>query len=325
MKNFKGFDDWIEIFRGGEQTDSSGKKHDGDALIAKAVATFNPESHEPPLVVGHPKDNAPAFGWVEGLKESARDDAKTLLAKFKQVIPEFENLADQGMYKKRSASFYPDGRLRHVGFLGAAPPAVKGLADLKFKDDDGAITFNTVLDDEKHIIKGGSTMEKFKEFMEFITFWKKLEKDPDMGFGGDPTFSEADLEAARKKAADDERKKVEAEFAEKGREKARTERDKEISDFIDTRIKEGALLPSWVDMGLVRFMQGLDNETEIQFSEGENEKNSPLAWMKNFLETFGKSPIFKELATKEKAGESAEFAEAKKDAEIGKSSAKKVE
>ena len=62
MKNFKGFNDWIEIFSGGEQVDSNGVKHDGDVIIKKAIETFNTAEHEPPLVVGHPKDNAPAYG-----------------------------------------------------------------------------------------------------------------------------------------------------------------------------------------------------------------------------------------------------------------------
>ena len=30
MFDFKGFDDWIPIFRGGRQTDSLGREHDGD-------------------------------------------------------------------------------------------------------------------------------------------------------------------------------------------------------------------------------------------------------------------------------------------------------
>ena len=134
---FKGFDNWIEIFRGGKQIDSAGREHDGDAIINLAVKNFDAKTHEPPLVVGHPQNNAPAFGWVQGLKESGG----RLLAKFKDVVPEFEAIAKQGLYKKRSASFYPDGRLRHVGFLGAAPPAVKGLADLKFDDDAESICF----------------------------------------------------------------------------------------------------------------------------------------------------------------------------------------
>ncbi|MBW1779056.1 MAG: hypothetical protein JRJ54_15960, partial [Deltaproteobacteria bacterium] len=139
---FKGFDDWIEIFKGGKQIDSQGKEHDGDALIETALETFDPDTHEPPLTVGHPADNAPAFGWVAGLKKAVKDGVPVLLAKFRQVVPEFAAAVKDGLYKKRSASFYPDGRLRHVGFLGAAPPAVKALADLKFADDDRSIRFD---------------------------------------------------------------------------------------------------------------------------------------------------------------------------------------
>lgn len=140
MKDFKGFDDWIEIFKGGRQTDSQGRDHDGDTIIESAVSSFNPSVHEPPLVIGHPIDNAPAFGWVEGLKTAIVGGTKVLLAKFKQVTPELINLVKQGLYKKRSASFYPDGSLRHVGFLGAAPPAVKGLANI-FSEGGGEMLF----------------------------------------------------------------------------------------------------------------------------------------------------------------------------------------
>jgi len=61
MTYFKGFDDWIEIFRGGKQIDSNGREHDGDAVIDRAIATFNASNHEPPVVVGHPKDNCPCI------------------------------------------------------------------------------------------------------------------------------------------------------------------------------------------------------------------------------------------------------------------------
>ena len=137
MSDFKGFDDWIAIFKGGKQTDSGGNEHDGDSLITKAVETFNLQEHEPPICVGHPNDNAPAFGWVRDLKQKEN----ILYAKMMAVVPEFEEAVKQGLYKKRSASFYPDGRLRHVGFLGAVPPAVKGLAGIKFEDQD-AISFD---------------------------------------------------------------------------------------------------------------------------------------------------------------------------------------
>jgi hypothetical protein len=86
------------------------------------------------VVVGHPKDNAPAYGWVESLKR----DGEVLWAKLKDIVPEFREWLDKKLYKKRSISLYPDGSLRHVGFLGAVPPAVKGLPDPAFRNDGGA-------------------------------------------------------------------------------------------------------------------------------------------------------------------------------------------
>jgi hypothetical protein len=136
--NFKGFDDYIPIFRGGEQTDSNGVVHDGDALIDKAIAKFNAAVHEPPACIGHPQDDAPAYGWVKGLKKVADKTGNLLLARFGQVEPAFSAMVKEGRIKKRSAAFYPDGTLRHVAFLGAMPPAVKGLPDVAFAEGDAA-------------------------------------------------------------------------------------------------------------------------------------------------------------------------------------------
>ena len=417
MKNFKGFDNWIEIFRGGKQIDSDGKVHDGDALIDRAIETFNPSYHEPPIVVGHPTDNAPAFGWVRGLKRSGN----RLLAKARDVVPEFEAVAKQGLYKKRSASFYPDGRLRHVGFLGAAPPAVKGLADLKFDGGEAMATFEfsasqedkaaqrarsekykIAIKDGGHVTRPGqwknvpddqfldpvnyrypcpdadqtraaasywgqadnqaqySSQErsiiserldkfrkkfkigeyrregkmKFSEFLEIFKFWKKCEEDPDIELptlsakqtpiaGGEKTFTEADIAAAKKEAADAEREKLTAEFSEKTDRAQREAQNKEISDFCDDLILKEKIPPSLKDAGLVAFMQSLDANSEITFAEG-SDKKTPLDWFKEFLERIGESPIFKEMATKEKAGQAAEFAEAKKDQKTGESIAAKV-
>lgn len=135
MKNFAGFGDWVEIFRGGKQTDSSGVTHDGDALIDRAVAGFNAAVHEPPAVIGHPREDAPAYGWVKEIKSAVDKKGKVLLARFGQVVPEFADMVKQGLFKKRSAAFYKNGSLRHVGFLGAAAPAVKGLKDIAFQEE----------------------------------------------------------------------------------------------------------------------------------------------------------------------------------------------
>lgn len=121
----------IEIFRTGTHTNSNGDEKswtekDLDSIVSK----YNPQEHEAPIVIGHPKDNAPAYGWVEGLERKG----SVLYAKLKDLVPEFVDMMKKGLYKKRSISLYPDMTLRHIGFLGATPPAIKGLADIKFSD-----------------------------------------------------------------------------------------------------------------------------------------------------------------------------------------------
>lgn len=130
---------WFEVFRAGRQTDSAGStKEWTEGDLDSIVAKYNGQSaHEAPLVVGHPEHNSPSFGWVEGLKR----EGKILFAKAKDVMPEFAEMVKKGTYKKRSISLYPDMTLRHIGFLGGMPPAIKGLADIQFKSGEQATTY----------------------------------------------------------------------------------------------------------------------------------------------------------------------------------------
>src|SRR5690242_18264662 len=130
---FKG--QWVEIARIGQATDSKGVARDlSRDWVEKVVTNYAAGSHEAPIVVGHPEsDSAPAFGWTQEL----RINGDSLEAKFADTDPEFEQLVADGRYKKRSASFYLNPpNLRHVGFLGAQPPAIKGLRDIKFAEGE---------------------------------------------------------------------------------------------------------------------------------------------------------------------------------------------
>jgi len=168
---FKGFDDWVPIFRGGQQIDSQGRVQDGDALIDRAIASFDPAKHEPPLTIGHPKDNSPAYGWVSALKKIGN----TLYAKFKSVSSEFEDFVKKGFYKKRSACFYGDGTLRHVAFLGGMTPAVKGLADMGF-NDGGVMTFEFTEKTDPGEFLHQKVLELLRGELEFSDSGVKLEK-----------------------------------------------------------------------------------------------------------------------------------------------------
>lgn len=140
----------IHIFRAGTHTSSSGEPVTiTERDIAASAAAYNPRVHEAPIVVGHPATNAPAYGWVQSLAAIGAD----LTAKAGQVNADFAELVRKGSFKKVSASFFlPNSAanpipgvhyLRHVGFLGAAPPAVKGLRPAEFAGaGDGVVSFD---------------------------------------------------------------------------------------------------------------------------------------------------------------------------------------
>ncbi len=133
----------IHFFRSGQHVTSTGQAlafSEGD--LAAIAAAYDPKTHEAPIVVGHPKTDAPAYGWIE--KIIAKADG--LHAVTRQVNHEFAELVRQGAYKKVSPGFYPANAknnpkpgvpyLRHLGFLGAEPPAVKGLSPIEFSEGE---------------------------------------------------------------------------------------------------------------------------------------------------------------------------------------------
>ncbi len=122
----------IAVFRTGRHTDSKGNERQWtEADLDRIAAGYDPKSHEAPVVIGHPKENAPAYGWVKGLER----EGDMLYAHVEPTVPEFQGWLKAGLFKKRSISLYPDMTLRHVGFLGAMPPAVKGLPDFAFAEN----------------------------------------------------------------------------------------------------------------------------------------------------------------------------------------------
>ena len=137
----------IKIFKVGEHTDMNGvKRNYTREMLEKCVATYSPEIHEAPFVLGHPKHNDPALGWADHLE---LDDDGILWAYPKQLDADFAESVNAGKHNKVSASFYlPDSPnnptsgtlyLRHVGFLGAQVPAIKGLGTVQFAEEETGI------------------------------------------------------------------------------------------------------------------------------------------------------------------------------------------
>ncbi len=139
----------IHIFRAGTHTDMHGRRINfSDADLNEIAQNYNPDLHEAPVVVGHPKTDAPSYAWVSAVKK----DRDGLKAEPRDIDPQFAELVKNRRYSKVSASFYcPDSPgnptpgkyyLRHVGFLGAQPPAIKGLKPVSFaEDEEGVVEF----------------------------------------------------------------------------------------------------------------------------------------------------------------------------------------
>ena len=129
----------FEIFKTGSHTSDKGiqKEYSLDDLNFIAQS-YNPTEDEAPIVIGHPIDNSPAYGWVSSL-EVTEDGKLVADAPDEKLHPDFLSAVQEGRYKKRSISLTPEGKLRHIGFLGGAAPAVKGLADIQFSQPSSTV------------------------------------------------------------------------------------------------------------------------------------------------------------------------------------------
>ncbi|WP_290654473.1 hypothetical protein [Idiomarina sp.] len=170
----------INIFKTGTHTSSNGATLDfSEDKLQGSAESYSPSVHEAPIVIGHPKDNGPAYGWIKSV-EFAEGNLDAIPD---QVNEDFAEMVKSGAFKKVSASFYlPDAPnnpspgnlyLRHVGFLGAQPPAIKGLAPVDFAEsEEGVVEFE---EDWRTAMDMSAIARVFKSMREFII--DKFSKD----------------------------------------------------------------------------------------------------------------------------------------------------
>lgn len=140
----------LQIFKPGVHTAMSGQALAfSESDLQATVAAYDPTKHEAPLVVGHPQHDMPAYGWVQALSYNEGGIDATPA----QVNTDFADMVAAGAFKKISASFYSPASpsnpvpgvyyLRHVGFLGAQAPAIKGMRHPEFADvEEGVVEFS---------------------------------------------------------------------------------------------------------------------------------------------------------------------------------------
>lgn len=298
----------IEIFRAGEHTDAAGRtltfSEDDIAAIARA---YDPKLHEAPVVIGHPEHDQPAWGWVKRLEARGA----SLFAELGELDARFVELVRQGRFKKISASFYlPDAPhnpkpgvwyLRHVGFLGAQPPAVKGLAPVNLADGAGEACAFTADFAEAEI-------GLFRRIREWILA-RFGREDADTAVPEEMlAAAEAEermedaQEAARAAREQQEREEEEqmkqeletlrARVAELEAEIARREREAEAAAYCERLEREGRLPPGLRPVAEALLAQ-LPEDASIAFGE---EKASPAALVRKLLDGLPQVVEFGELA-----------------------------
>lgn len=344
----------IEVFRTGTHVSADGRALSYSARDLEAIATaYDPEVYSAPLVVGHPKTDAPAYGWVKSLR--FEDDK--LIAEADDVDPDFQDLVKAGRYRNVSASFYlPNHKsnpspgtqaLRHVGFLGAKPPAVKGLKPVQFDEDEGEVVeFGSPEAAGWGLAAAGRLFRRMREWFietEGVETADRLLPDYEvgifdesaretMGDPGDPRFSEqpdhpdtdhpdtdqpdtdqpdspAPEEGADHKETDMDPEKIkeieqreadlkaredriaqqEADFAES----EANRRHQENEAFVEALAAQGKFAPGH-KAATVAFMDTLDHKDTVEFGEGEDGKQTPLAFFKDLLTQGGTVVDFSE-------------------------------
>jgi hypothetical protein len=136
----------IKMLKPGRFTAMNGKVVNfTEAMLQATAAAYNPDTYAAPFVIGHPKHDDPAYGRI-GTAEFAEG---FLMGKPDQVDPAFAEAVNSGKFNRVSLSLYePDSPNnpapgvyypRHLGFLGAMPPAVKGLGTVSFAEGETGI------------------------------------------------------------------------------------------------------------------------------------------------------------------------------------------
>lgn len=214
--------------------------------LAHIAETYNPESHEAPVVIGHPSTDDPAWGWVRSCE--LKPDGLWLNT---ELQPEFAEIVDKKFYHKVSVSLYPPDApanpapggfsLKHLGFLGAQPPAVKGLKGIVLNSES----------DQSIII----------EFSEEAPRMGDENKDSAVALAE----KQASLAQEQQALA---QKKTEIDLAEQNLSKRERElRQKEWGIELDSHIQAGRLLPK-DKPAVLAFMESMNGQS-VDLGEGE--------------------------------------------------------
>lgn len=327
----------IEIFKPGKHTAMSGAVLDfSESDLQAMVDAYDPTVYDAPLVVGHPKLDAPAYGWVKSLRFAEG----IVHAEPQDVDADFAELVTAKRFKKVSASFFAPNSarnpkpgtyyLRHVGFLGAQAPAVKGLKSVNFADgDEITIEFGDWEDRTNAGMWRGLRdwlIAKFglEEADKALPAWNvqtlsdmaaQPETPETSAFADQPNHEENHVTPEQKAALEAENAQLKTQLAAAQADQAAAAQTKRHGDnisFAEQLISDGKLAPKHKE-AVVAFLDFSTSDDAPEFGEGEAKQALSEAF-KGFLGDLPKVVEFAEQATHDRAttaatDEDAQFAE----------------
>jgi len=124
----------IVALKKGTFTSKNGKTVviDDKKLDDIVAATHNLEEEDFAITIGHPTGSAPAWGWINKKNVKREGDTLVLFAEEERLDKRFLKWLKEKLYKKVSLAFREDNSIHHLAFLGAMPPAVKGMPVTEF-------------------------------------------------------------------------------------------------------------------------------------------------------------------------------------------------
>lgn len=324
----------IHVFRAGRHTTAAGEPIEfSQADLEATVAGYDPALHQAPLVIGHPEGDAPAYGWATRFELRGGE----LYALADQVRPEFAEGVNSGAYKQRSLAWYrptdaanPKPGIwypRHIGFLGAQPPAIKGLEPVQFREGGEPVEIEFA---EWEDVTNASLWRRLREWFigqfgqetadRVVPSWdvssleqgaqdelrqSQTESAPIPSFSEPSHHQETTVTPEEKSALEAENAKLKADLAARDaadQAAAAKARHAEAVQFCEGLIQAGKLLPAHKDT-TVALYELTARSAPVEFGEGDAKTSeAPLAKFKAMLEAGPKLVEFSEVAGGQSTG-----------------------
>lgn len=299
----------IKMLKPGTFKAMNGQKYSFTAAdLQAAAAAYNPSIYAAGLVKGHPEHDAPRFGELESCEFN-----EFLLGVPANVTPSFREEVNSGQYPYVSLSLYgknhPDNPVpgvfypRHLGFLGAMPPAVKDLGKVELGEDPGEIInlcariefgdyndrlvyrilrgFKTLLSESVGHEKTESAVSEWDMEMLLENAVTPTEPATETAVPSFAEKKETDMDAAALAAQKAELEKREEKLKQQEAALAgetATRKRAEIASFVEQQVRDGRVLPveKAKEIAIISFLEGVAESDVIEFGEGDAKKSIPL-------------------------------------------------